>query len=236
MQVWATILVAIAASVVGLWLIHRLVRLWAAAAYRRILVNPATLCDIDRFVNHTANNINNNNTIQNKNPVNAVKCVLAHKLQIGNRVARTTPIPLETSSSPHVPNLYVSRKQQQPPQTSTATTAGSSDSTPLTLDQLLAEHNKKSNSKKPPIVICTIRMGFGHHRLAYSVSSWAVAAGHTTIFHDLLNIQSGTCVYFAVCVCCVRFGNKLAAATDTPHSLPTNETVGHDCASFAASG
>jgi len=33
-------------------------------------------------------------------------------------------------------------------------------------------------------------MGFGHHRIAYSAASWAISAGHPTIFHDLLNIES----------------------------------------------
>jgi hypothetical protein len=57
----------------------------------------------------------------------------------------------------------------------------------MLLDEFLAEH---SNSDKKPIVIATIRMGFGHHRIAYSAASWAIKNGHPTIFHDLLNIHS----------------------------------------------
>jgi hypothetical protein len=33
-------------------------------------------------------------------------------------------------------------------------------------------------------------MGFGHHRLAYSACSWALSQKYTTIFHDLINIES----------------------------------------------
>ena len=40
----------------------------------------------------------------------------------------------------------------------------------------------------------TIRMGFGHHRIAYAAASWGVAwskkSGGATYFHDLLNIES----------------------------------------------
>ena len=33
-------------------------------------------------------------------------------------------------------------------------------------------------------------MGFGHHRIAYAASSWALGSGKATYFHDLLNIDS----------------------------------------------
>ena len=39
-------------------------------------------------------------------------------------------------------------------------------------------------------MVGTIRMGFGHHRIAYAASSWALASGKATYFHDLLNIES----------------------------------------------
>jgi hypothetical protein len=183
MQTWALVLLVLASVFVGGLLLVRVVKAWAAAAYRRILRNPTTACDIDAFVGRN-------------NPVNAVKCALAHKIQIGSRVAGTVPIPLETTASQHVPGLRVSRRVV-PNDTSTTSVQ--------TLEQLLASSsssscNSGSNGGKKPIVICTIRMGFGHHRLAYSVSSWALAAGHPTIFHDLLNIQSGACVYQYLCI------------------------------------
>ncbi|CAM9531237.1 unnamed protein product [Laminaria digitata] len=46
------------------------------------------------------------------------------------------------------------------------------------------------SSRGGTIFVGTIRMGFGHHRIAYAASSWGVDAGMGTYFHDLLNIKS----------------------------------------------
>lgn len=46
------------------------------------------------------------------------------------------------------------------------------------------------SSRGGTVFIGTIRMGFGHHRIAYSASSWGLDAGMGTYFHDLLNIKS----------------------------------------------
>jgi len=45
---------------------------------------------------------------------------------------------------------------------------------------------------KKGLVIGTIRMGFGHHRIAYSTASWALedAGFDQVVFHDLLNVES----------------------------------------------
>ncbi len=40
------------------------------------------------------------------------------------------------------------------------------------------------------VLVGTVRMGFGHHRIAYSVYSWALATGRTPWLHDLLDIDS----------------------------------------------
>lgn len=106
-----------------------------------------------------------------ENPASKIKVALAHKIQIGSRKAQSEAIALELHDSPHVPGLKVSRK-------------ASGDSASIPLEEYL-----KSNK---PVVIATIRMGFGHHRVAYSAASWALKNGHATIFHDLLNIKSGT--------------------------------------------
>jgi len=161
LQSWALALIIVAALIVGFWLLRTLVQIWAAAAYRKILQNPATECDIDVFVG-------------SKHPVSAVKCVLAQKIQIGSRQASSDAIPLQVASSPHVEGLRVSRKLV------------GNDNDSMSMEQLIQE------SDKTPIVIATIRMGFGHHRLAYSAASWALQTGHPTIFHDLLSIESGT--------------------------------------------
>lgn len=168
MESWALALVIIAAVFASYFVLKNVLKTWAVGAYRRILKNPATECDIDGFVGYE------------KNPVSALKCVLAHKIQIGNRKASLDPISLESVESPHVAGLRVSRKLG----TDVSTDEDGSTSPAISIDQLISE------SEKTPIVIATIRMGFGHHRLAYSTASWAIQTGHPTIFHDLLSIKS----------------------------------------------
>eukprot|EP00903_Cladosiphon_okamuranus_P016685 g15383.t1 len=46
------------------------------------------------------------------------------------------------------------------------------------------------SSRTGTVYVGTIRMGFGHHRIAYAASSWGLDAGMGTYFHDLLNIKS----------------------------------------------
>lgn len=46
------------------------------------------------------------------------------------------------------------------------------------------------SSRGGTLFVGTIRMGFGHHRIAYAASSWGIDAGMGTYFHDLLNIKS----------------------------------------------
>ncbi len=43
---------------------------------------------------------------------------------------------------------------------------------------------------KDGLIVGSVRMGYGHHRMAGSVSSWAVERGVTPYLHDLLAIES----------------------------------------------
>ena len=166
METWALALLVVASALVSLYLLFKLLQVWAAGAYQNILQNPSTDCDIDAFVGP-------------QNPVSALKVVLMQHIQIGSRQASSDAIPLEVVSSPHVEGLRVSRKL-----------SGNNNNGAVSVGQLIQE------SDKTPIVIATIRMGFGHHRLAYSTASWALQSGHPTIFHDLLSIESGACVSY----------------------------------------
>ena len=95
------------------------------------------------------------------------KCVFLNALNVGSRKISTEAVTLAQAPSPYVPGLMVTSKQ------------GTRDgATPL------------APGKNGPLVIGTIRMGFGHHRIAYAAASWGVASGKTTYFHDLLNIES----------------------------------------------
>lgn len=114
-------------------------------------------------------------------PPNKPKVAAGHYFRMGSRQANTDqPIALEATKSPHVEGLYV------------AAAAGSTEeATPM--DQLLPKRTSRGEidkRSKPTLVVATIRMGFGHHRLAYSACSWALSQGYTTIFHDLISIES----------------------------------------------
>jgi len=144
---------------------------WAETAYTALKATSPSQCDIDEFVGPS-------------NPINPIKVMLVNKLRIGNRQPNTTPIELECVKSPHVEGLWVSQ----------AKGTSSESSTPLeqlvpkkTVDGFMDKTDKK---KTPTVIVATIRMGFGHHRLAYSACSWALAKGYTTIFHDLISIES----------------------------------------------
>lgn len=166
MEGWAIALIALGGLVVLSYLMFKLAQAWARGAYQDILKNPQTSCDIDAFVG-------------TGNPVSALKVVLAHKARLGSRDARLEGLPLETYESPHMAGLLVARKA--------GTSTGEAYKNVTSLAQVLGDD---TNADTRPIVIATIRMGFGHHRIAYAACSWALETGRTTIFHDLLNIES----------------------------------------------
>jgi len=155
---------------------------WAEAAYENYNNDPATLCDIDAFVTTST---------YNTNLPNKLKVSLAHKIQVRGwqgRTAKTTPyIPVECTESPHVEGLWVARDVST--KRKIIDDGNKEEAYPIA-DILGMKQEGDASNMKPPVVIATIRMGFGHHRIAYSAASWAIQAGHTTIFHDFLNIQS----------------------------------------------
>jgi hypothetical protein len=162
LQPWHLALVIIGGLIVAIAFLYVVLTLWAQAAYVSIKESLNSACDIDAFVG-------------GDHPVKSTKVVMAHKLRLGNREPSLEAIPLECFDSPHVTGLKVSRKSGTP--------ASADNKNVVPLEQILSE------SRKTPIVIATIRMGFGHHRLAYSAASWALQSGHATIFHDLLNVS-----------------------------------------------
>jgi hypothetical protein len=173
MFTWASLSLAVVLIGGGLAL-WKVASQWAEVAYDEMLNTPKTECDIDTFVNHNRNKLN---------PCNKIKVAMAHKLRVGGRKARMTPIPLACVKSPHVKGLYVSRNAATPAKES------------VELNELLPRLTEDgrldpSDTSKKTVIVATIRMGFGHHRLAYSACSWALGEGYTTIFHDLLNIES----------------------------------------------
>eukprot|EP00967_Tisochrysis_lutea_P155350 scaffold310720_cov36-Tisochrysis_lutea.AAC.1 len=93
--------------------------------------------------------------------------VLLHHLNVGSHkpVKEGPGLPLEDAPSPFVEGLRVTSVEG-------------------------TRENTRSFAPGSAIVVGTIRMGFGHHRIAYAAASWALATNRTTYFHDLLNIDS----------------------------------------------
>ena len=90
-------------------------------------------------------------------------------INVGTHKASRVPLPLEASPSPFFNGLLVTSKRGTVPGASPFKAVGGPSGT---------------------LIVGTIRMGFGHHRIAYAAASWGVASGKTTYFHDLLNIES----------------------------------------------
>ena len=173
----------LSAIVVVMLSMYFLLSSWASSKYKSLKVSPPSQCDIDEFVNSTKTN--------NNNPPSTLKVVATSTIQLAGHQARTDHvIPLECTPSPHVDGLWVSRL------------AGSSDDDEdvvvKPVEELLPTKTRSgrrrstsaSSNKQPTVVVATLRMGFGHHRLAYSSASWCLQNGYTTIFHDFLNIDS----------------------------------------------
>jgi len=174
LEPWQIALIVVACLVVVVVFVVVAVKSWAKHAYQRQLDNPKHHCNIDAFVgpNH---------------PVSYVKVALGGKLTVGNRTPSNDPIPLQVVKSPHVDGLYVTKRAgsgggRTSNNNNNGDASSTDDSEAISLEQLFAESSEK------PVVVCTIRMGFGHHRLAYSVSSWAKRTGRPTVFHDFISI------------------------------------------------
>jgi len=161
---------------VVLSVVYKLLQAWAEKAYDFYLNDPPSNCDIDAFVSTSD---------YNSNPPKKLKVCFMHKVQcrgMKGRTARTAPMELECTKSPHVEGLYVSRQA--------ASEGGSASPEGAIPIEKVLEVKQPGHKNKPPVIVATIRMGFGHHRIAYSACSWAMERGHTTIFHDFLNIES----------------------------------------------
>jgi hypothetical protein len=105
-------------------------------------------------------------------PSQCLKCVLLNRFNVGKKIPSTEILELRVEESDKVDGLKVTfRSDVSTKQESAAA--------------------KNAGTKKPPLVVGTIRMGFGHHRIAYAATSWGLGdASRDVYFHDLLNIES----------------------------------------------
>lgn len=175
-RLYADILFVLGCVIFALFMLLKLARQYAKAVYYDWMSHPSTPLDIDGFVNAT------------KNPPNFLKIAFLQKMSVGNRVPGEHTVKLASAESTHVAGLQVTERASKRLNSKKEV---SPSATPVIID----------NEKPAPLVIGTIRMGFGHHRIAYAACSWALHADEDysndvsrneriTYFHDLLNIDS----------------------------------------------
>lgn len=175
-QPWQDALLLVAIVFVGLFILLKLVQNYTKSIYLKWLNNPSTPLDVDSFVDTETN------------PPKYLKVVFLQKMSVGDRKPEDYTVPLSSAPSPHFPGLQVTERLDQ---RVGSNMKPSSNASKLSLDP----------EKPCPLFIGTIRMGFGHHRIAYAACSWALDADadnstgvstkdRSTYFHDLLNIDS----------------------------------------------
>lgn len=99
-------------------------------------------------------------------PTSALKCLFYNWFNLHGRKPSTVALDLRAVDSDKVPGLKVTNRSDHK-----------------------NDNINTSTQNKPPLVVGTIRMGFGHHRIAYATASWGIPLVET-YFHDLLNIES----------------------------------------------
>lgn len=175
-QSWQDALLIAAIVVASLIILLKIAQSYAKCIYNRWLNNPSTPLNVDSFVD------------TDKNPPKYLKVVFMQKMSVGDRKPLDYTVPLSSAPSPHFPGLQVTERSDQRVGSSKMP---SSKAVQVTFDP----------EKPCPLFIGTIRMGFGHHRIAYAACSWALDADkdnstgvsnkdRSTYFHDLLNIDS----------------------------------------------
>ena len=177
-EVYGDVLIIIAIVIAGLFVFKFILTQYAKSRYNFMLTHPSTPLDVDGFVNIV------------KNAPSYIKIWFLCKLSFGSRTPSTEHVKLASVESSHVSGLQVTERAEK---RSGSKKTPSTDASPVVIEK----------SSAAPLVIGTIRMGFGHHRIAYAACSWALHADEdmgtsptkknstrTTYFHDLLNIDS----------------------------------------------
>mmetsp|Transcript_14 Transcript_14/g.16 ORF Transcript_14/g.16 Transcript_14/m.16 type:complete len:582 (-) Transcript_14:50-1795(-) len=190
---WKDALLIVGIIVVGIIILFQLLKIHARNRYHRWLSTPSTPLDVDSFVNTDIN------------PPNHTKIWFLQRLSVGNRQPTEEIISLSSFPSPHVEGLRVT--QRASPRIGSNVSLVENGAAEMKFPD--ASQKKEGMAIPPsPLVIGTIRMGFGHHRIAYAACSWALSVdednpqkgipaktektglNRTTYFHDLLNIDS----------------------------------------------
>jgi hypothetical protein len=97
---------------------------------------------------------------------------LLNRFNVGNKIPSTEILELRVEESDKVDGLKVTYRSDVSTKQESAAA-------------------KNSGTKKAPLVVGTIRMGFGHHRIAYAATSWGLGDTNRDVyFHDLLSVES----------------------------------------------
>ena len=163
---WAVALLILLAIALSIFLLYFLLLSIAPSLYKSMIASNSV--SVDDFVGGPPS------------PSSALKSWLLNRLNVGGRQVRVgRGYNLKVEESDKLPGLKV--------------TSRNDSSSDMNVTNDTSEGNNNSTTA-PPIVVGTIRMGFGHHRIAYATASWGLApdASHarSTWFHDFLNIDS----------------------------------------------
>lgn len=136
-------------------------------------------------------------TNSSPNAIETVQAVLAYKVaSMYNGTKEAYPIVAQDSK--HVEGLQTTRRAKQ-------------DDDPV----------KQSSKTKPPLIIGSIRMGFGHQRIAYGVASWALDAckqdGRDVYLHDIVNVNSPEAEFVSEAETLYSHGSR--ALTEQPNFI-----------------
>jgi hypothetical protein len=177
----ADVFFILACVILGLFLLYNILFFLAKHSYYSFLKNPSTPLDVDSFVSNG----------QEKDSPKFLKLWFMMKASVGSHKPSEESIKLAYVESKDVPGLLVTERADAR-EASSSRKKPSPNSKPVVVDP----------EQPDPLVIGTIRMGFGHHRIAYATCSWAVhvdednektgtaTSPRQTYFHDLLNIDS----------------------------------------------
>lgn len=177
----ADVFFILACVIVGFYLLFKVLEVVARYSYYNFLKNPSTPLDVDTFVSKD----------QNVETPKFLKLWFMMKASVGTHKPSEGAIKLASIESKDVPGLLVTERADVR-EGSSSKKKPSVGAKPVVVDP----------EQPDPLVIGTIRMGFGHHRIAYATCSWAIhvdednhmngntTSSRQTYFHDLLNIDS----------------------------------------------
>mmetsp|Transcript_14584 Transcript_14584/g.29570 ORF Transcript_14584/g.29570 Transcript_14584/m.29570 type:complete len:551 (+) Transcript_14584:197-1849(+) len=134
--------------------------------------NPA----LPRYLASHDDDGNNNNNNNQPSFLEKLQCVLLHVTTKWTRHLHKTPYALVAEPHKYIPGLKPTRAARK-----------------NEVSNIVNKDKSNKASPPPPLVIGTIRMGFGHHRISYAVASYVLQEENDdnrreVYFHDIATI------------------------------------------------